>query len=1264
MKGFGQPNRCNREQIEVNQREDHLRIEQIEYLIEARSDELENYARPDLMAEARRHLAVCESCQRLVSMHQGCAGILRRLGEEVPNNATKDCPSEASLYELAAGVLNPEKADSVLRHIVQCDRCGPLLRQATEDLNSSETMKEDTLLLSLRTARPEWQESIALKLASLNASSLALSSSAPSIRPLARSRFMLRVPWVYAVAAGVILCAVVASWVIWRTRPSYAERLLAQAYSEQRTMELRVPGAGYGPPRSRRGAQPSRLDKPEALLEAEPLVAKNLATHPSDPNWLGAKGRIDLLEGNAEGAIDTLQRAIQLDPDSLPLKIDLASAYSERAESADRTIDFGTAVEWLGRALNQNPHDRVALFNRAVIYEKLFLYDQATQDWEHYLRIDSRGDWASEAKSRLEGLKEKIKRRDSSSLPFITDGVTASSILAPLIDVPSASLNPAQMVIEEDYLQIAILHWIPRLRWGKAKEQSEGFQQSEERALVLLSLLLKNHHSDSWMVELLHSKPSLAFSHATESLAGALTANQEGNSEEARHLASQAVRGFQISGSLAGELRARFEILYALKRAQRGPECVAAADSLVADLLNHSYSWLLIQTLLEQSNCRYMVGEFERASVATNAALKKAELSKYMTLLLRSLGFAAGLASARGDMRRSWQLDRKGLDLYWSGHFDGVRAWQFYSDMGFAAEESAEWHMALALARESVSALQSTGRHGEEARARYRLGTAASMTGQKTEAAEQFQIANRLYEGLPQTEAIRAFEADGELALAELEVNSNESERALAQLAKVNPLLPQLKSYTIPLRYYKTEGRLHYLRGEDDKAESAFHAAIVISEIGMRSLRDGADRLAWEKETSDLYRYLVELLLLHRKDPISAFQAWEWYRAAPVRRDLASNKIQTMRANRAPRFHQIPFETLDERPAVTSIKEIDVSPPQNTSLISYAWLSTGLAIWTSNKWGVHAEYISINKDSFDRVAARFVEACTRPQSDIAAIQADGKQLHQWLFAPIEHYLDHGQLLVVEADQSIALIPFQALSDATGQYLGASWPFLYSLGIGYGHLSSPAQKAVLQLHALIVGIPRGYSAEGLPPLPDALIEAQRIAGLFKSRTLLVDDKATYRAVMDGLSRAAVFHFAGHALISPKRRGLLLARRELPNSENTDDLVSLEAEEIRSAQLRHCQLIVLSACSTGRSEQPLFDPEDLVGAFLRAGVHEVVATRWNVDSAATGLMMSTFYGEMSDGRNVSVALQKAGAVLRNDPRTSHPYFWAAFNGYGNN
>jgi CHAT domain-containing protein len=72
--------------------------------------------------------------------------------------------------------------------------------------------------------------------------------------------------------------------------------------------------------------------------------------------------------------------------------------------------------------------------------------------------------------------------------------------------------------------------------------------------------------------------------------------------------------------------------------------------------------------------------------------------------------------------------------------------------------------------------------------------------------------------------------------------------------------------------------------------------------------------------------------------------------------------------------------------------------------------------------------------------------------------------------------------------------------------------------------------------------------------------------------------------------------------------------------------------------------------------------LARAILAQGVPHVLATRWNVDSAASETLMISFYDSLLAGASPPRALAAAEAVLRlTEP---HPYYWAGFDAFGQN
>jgi CHAT domain-containing protein len=94
-----------------------------------------------------------------------------------------------------------------------------------------------------------------------------------------------------------------------------------------------------------------------------------------------------------------------------------------------------------------------------------------------------------------------------------------------------------------------------------------------------------------------------------------------------------------------------------------------------------------------------------------------------------------------------------------------------------------------------------------------------------------------------------------------------------------------------------------------------------------------------------------------------------------------------------------------------------------------------------------------------------------------------------------------------------------------------------------------------------------------------------------------------------------------------------------------------------------LAVLSACAAAEGErQGAHNPESLVRAIARAGVTRVLASLWNVDSAASAELMTRFYAGLSKGEGPERALENARQAVRSNPRWEHPSYWAGFQLYG--
>ena len=130
-------------------------------------------------------------------------------------------------------------------------------------------------------------------------------------------------------------------FLFWRSASGKSpETLVATAYSEQRTLELRIARSQHSEMRVRRGQDTYPMGRPQSLLEAEAAIARGLRAKPEDPRLLAARGSADLLEWSYEAAITDMQQALDTQVNSPAVLNGLATAYFERAEAESRFGDM------------------------------------------------------------------------------------------------------------------------------------------------------------------------------------------------------------------------------------------------------------------------------------------------------------------------------------------------------------------------------------------------------------------------------------------------------------------------------------------------------------------------------------------------------------------------------------------------------------------------------------------------------------------------------------------------------------------------------------------------------------------------------------------------------------------------------------------------------------------------------------------------------------------------------------------------------------
>ena len=717
------------------------------------------------------------------------------------------CPDQTVWLEVAAG-LTPSgiETEKLLSHSAVCPECAAALARSVRALSSDAAEGEDEVLGQLKSSGREWQRQTAERIA-----------GSASRRAWNRPR-----PLWLALAAAIVIGGVLVSKAVFT--PREPSPLLAKAYTAQRTIELRIPGADYGPLRLQRGSRGSRADRPAELSEADAAIRRHLDANPSDPLWLWTKGRADLLDWSYDDAIRTLSLALDLDASAgarmkAGILIDLATAYFQRAEVEEhRAIDYNMAAEKLGQAIQYDSSLAVAFFNRALVYEKLFLYPAAIADWTRYLSLDSHGPWADEARRQLTALQRKMKAAspDGGRLSDLSEFQLEQAMMAGLA---SGSLNALAAKMSEE-----------------------------------------NH--DRWLLDALQSRSSEARSILKSMVATRLSLRFDQFPRELERL--QAVSWQSLPD--ADRVWLEFESLFRVTHSPQVAHCVGGVDDLIALCRRRQYGWFLSRILQEQSSCVLAAGDLATSELTALEALQMAVQHQLPETRLRAAGYVVSRMTHAGEYREAAELERESLELFWSRPFPIARSQQFYNDIDLASEALGRLHAAKAASEMAAVAAHASSAVISEAVNRARWAGSAERLGLSDEAAVQYARSKALFGQLERNQSTDEYRAYAETFAAK---STGDRKILLSLQASVdsstNPLL------VVP--YLRTMAEFDVIDGNLALAQKRLEDAIGRMESNPAPRSRGEIRRQ-RIQLQGVYRQLA-LEKLRNNDEIGAYVTWQ-----------------------------------------------------------------------------------------------------------------------------------------------------------------------------------------------------------------------------------------------------------------------------------------------------------------------------------------------------------------------------------------------------
>jgi CHAT domain-containing protein len=274
------------------------------------------------------------------------------------------CPDAETLATFVEGKLRRQELAAVLAHLDRCPACRDFVSAANEEVEETE----------------------------------------PGV---ARSAARLR--WLAVAAAVLVAVFSIPAFRNFRgpSRALSVDRLVELAPRSVRVLEPRLSGGfAWAPYRGpMRSSQPNVDARRLQLTGVVGDLVERADREPSAAAQRDAGVALVLIDEPLQ-AVNRLRDATSRAPNNAKAWSDLAAAQYAVAVQLGRPSVYPEALSSADRALRIDGNLAEALFNRALILERLGLTRDARAGWQRYLEVDAASPWAQEARTRLSQLPE------------------------------------------------------------------------------------------------------------------------------------------------------------------------------------------------------------------------------------------------------------------------------------------------------------------------------------------------------------------------------------------------------------------------------------------------------------------------------------------------------------------------------------------------------------------------------------------------------------------------------------------------------------------------------------------------------------------------------------------------------------------------------------------------------------------------------------------------------------------------------------------
>lgn len=1014
--------------------------------------------------------------------------------------------------------------------------------------------------------------------------------------------------WLIALAAAAVIGIVYVGVPRDRSEDARVRELAEAMPRDHRYLEARLSGGfRWAPLRTVARSERAPLDAGEMKVigVAGELLEKTAGDLSSSGQH--ARALAHLLAGRATEA-DALLTKVADAKKEAAIWSDLAAARYTAGVRTDDPSYFAAALAAADEALRTDPQFPEALFNRALIIERLGLRHQARAAWERYLAVDRTSEWAREAQQHLNALVPPAAFSDELDRNYDQMARDASAADA------LAHKYPQETRI---WGETEILG-----RWAAAKQAGDhALAQKHLSVATFFGDALLGLNGDRMLLEAVASIASadaqrqklLAEAHLQ--FREAQAAYRSGRAAEAQELFRAAAERFARGGSPVALLAEYFQANTLYDRG-RITEAQARLEQLLADappqFAAHraQVDWQLGLLLASQA-------QWGDAIDTLNDGIRTFERLGEMKYATAVRDILAEVYDRIGDSRSAWK--HRIIVLRELGRSDHPKLLVTLDTAARGAALTQEWAVSLALLGLKLEI--------------------AADGGDDPMYVHTLLLRARIEAMLSRPDAAQAELARATAAMVRLHDDAYR-ERAEADRVAVEGFLTQSAPAAIALlgkaiAFHKTKGgrmllpdlllqRGRALLRAGDRAAAAtdFEAGIRELETQRNSVDPGEERWGVFGAVDDLFDEAM-LLALERDDAASAFAYAERARARELLETVSTGELTA-----AP-------------------------PPEGAVVVEYATNSTGVVIFVADGGRVSAFENDVARSVLEDEVARIVESVATATE--AEFRRSAATLYSRLIAPVAAALPQNRPLVFVPDALLRSVPFAALVDEQGRYLIERHALVVAPSSAvFAKLTARARRPVARPHLLVVSGPAAEEGD-VRYLHASSREGEAVEAIYGSADRLRPDEANEVVFAARAGEADVIHFVGHAVSDARLHAALVTTRR-----NGSD-GRLDVREIAAMQLRRTRVVVLAACSTGRGQERSGEGNiSIARAFLAAGVPSVVATLWPIDEGPATEFFPLLHRYVAGGLPPAEALRRAqlDAIRNRRP----PNMWAAVQVYG--